>query len=55
MKKQKIPNCPKSCKIQKKKIVKGGKIDTPNTRVHDLSFTWPGPYTSIKSGGVKLI
>jgi hypothetical protein len=39
----------------KRKIVKRGKIDTPNTRMHDLSFSWPGPYTSIKSGGVKLI
>ena len=39
----------------KRKIVKRGKFATPNTRVHDLLFTWPGPYTSIKSGGVKLI
>jgi len=37
------------------KIVERGKIDTPNTHIHDCSLSWPGTGTSIKSGGVKLV
>jgi hypothetical protein len=31
------------------------KIDTPSTQIHDLSLSWLGTDTSIKSGGVKLV
>jgi len=34
------------------KIVKSGKVDTPNTQLHDHSLCMG---TSIKSGGVKII
>ena len=30
-----------------------GKIDTPNTLLHDHSLSWLGTGTSIKSGRVK--
>jgi len=36
-------------------IVERGKIDTPNTHVHDRSLSWLGIDISIKSGGVKLV
>jgi len=35
-----------------RKIVKGGKIDTPNTQIHDRSRSWLGIGTSIKLGVV---
>ena len=38
-----------------KKIVKGGKIDTPNTHTHESSLSWLGTDTSIKSGRVKIV
>jgi hypothetical protein len=38
-----------------RKIVEKGKIDNLNTPVHDRSLSWLGAYTSIKSGGVKLV
>ena len=31
------------------------KIDTPNTDIHDLSFSWLSTGTSIKSGRKKLV
>ena len=37
------------------KIVEKGKIDTPNTHIHDRSLPWLGTGTSIKSGGVNFI
>jgi len=37
------------------KIVQRGKIDTPNTQIHDRSLPWLGRGTSIKSGGAKLV
>jgi len=37
------------------KIIERGKIDTPNTKIHDRSLSWLGTGTSIKSGGVKLV
>jgi hypothetical protein len=35
------------------KFVQRGKIDTPNTQIHDLSFSWLGTTNSIQSGGFK--
>jgi len=32
-----------------------GKIETPNTQMHDRSISWLGTGTSIKTGGVKLV
>ena len=38
------------------KFVVRGKIDTPNTQIHDRSFLWLGTGTSIKqSGGAKIV
>jgi len=37
------------------KIVDRGKIDIPNTQIHDLSLSWLGTGTSITSGSVKLV
>jgi hypothetical protein len=37
-----------------RKFVERGKIDTPNTYIHDCSLSWSRTDTSIKSGGVKL-
>jgi hypothetical protein len=37
------------------KIIERSKIDTPSTQIHDLSLSWLGTDTSIKSGGVKLV
>ena len=37
------------------KIVERGKIDTPNTQIHDPSLSWLGTGTLIKSGRVKLV
>jgi hypothetical protein len=36
------------------KIVERGKIDTPNTQIHDCSLSWLSTGTLIKSGGVNL-
>ena len=36
------------------KIVKRGKIDTSNTKIHDHSLSCLGTGTAIKSDGVKL-
>jgi len=35
--------------------VERDKIDTPNIKIHDRSFSWLGTGTSIKDGGVKLV
>jgi len=32
-----------------------GKIDTPNTYIHDRSLSWLGTDTSVKCGGIKLV
>jgi hypothetical protein len=37
------------------KIVERGKIDTPNTQIHDTSLSWLGTDTSLKGGGVKVV
>jgi hypothetical protein len=37
------------------KIVERGKMDNPNTYIHDKAFPWLGTGTLIKSGGVKLV
>jgi len=40
------------------KIVERGKIDTPNTQIHDHSHSWLGTCTLIKqkkSSGAKLV
>jgi hypothetical protein len=37
------------------KIVERGKIDTPNSQIHDRSLSWLGTVILIKSGGVKLV
>jgi hypothetical protein len=37
------------------KIVKRGRIDTPNTQIHDRSRSWLGTGTLIKGDGVKLV
>jgi hypothetical protein len=36
-------------------IVARGKINSPDTQIHDLSLSWFGTGTSIKSVGVKQI
>ncbi len=36
-------------------IEERGKIDAPNTQIHDHSLFWLGTGTSIKCGGVKLV
>ena len=33
----------------------GVKIDSPNTLIHDCSFSWLGTGTSIKKYGVKQV
>ena len=38
-----------------RKIVERIKIDTPITQIYDLSLSWLGTGTSIKSGGIKLV
>jgi len=43
------------CKTKNSKIVERGKIDTPNTHIHDCSLSLLSTGTSIKSGGVKLV
>ena len=50
--KNKIPHCLNNSKI---KIVERGKIDTPNTHIHDRSLSWFGTGTSIESGRAKLV
>ena len=37
------------------KIVERGKIDNPNTQIHDHSLSQLGTDTPIKSGGVNLV
>jgi hypothetical protein len=37
------------------KMTERGKIDTPNTQIHDRSLSWLGTGTSIKRGGVMLV
>ena len=37
------------------KIVKAGKIDTPNIHIFTEPLSWFGTGTSIKSGGVELV
>ena len=37
------------------KIVDIGKVDTPNTQIHDFSLSWLDTGTSITSGRVKLV
>jgi hypothetical protein len=36
-------------------IVERGNIDTPNTQIHDHSFSWLCTGVPITSGGVKLV
>jgi len=43
------------CQNQKIKVVESGKLDTPNTKMHDRSLSWLGTGTSIKTSGVKLV
>jgi len=38
-----------------RKIVERGKIDSPNTNVHDCLLSWIDAGTSMKSGGMKLV
>ena len=54
--KNKIPHCrQKQFQNQIRKSLNRGKIDTPNTQIHDRSLPWLSTGTSIKkSGGVKL-
>jgi len=37
------------------KIVEKGKVDTPNTQIHDRTLSWLCTDTLIKSGRVKLV
>ena len=46
--------CPTIAKSNRK-IVERGKIDTPNSQIHDRSISWFGTVTSVISGGVKLV
>jgi len=54
--KTKIPHCRNIKKNNRKqtKIAERGKIDTPNTPIHDRSLSWLGTGTSTKRGGVNL-
>jgi len=38
-----------------RKIVERGKLDTPDTKIHDHSLSWLDTGTSIERGGVKLV
>ena len=38
-----------------RQIVETGRIDTPNTQIHDCLLCWLGTDTSIKSGRVRLV
>jgi hypothetical protein len=38
-----------------RKFIERGKIDSPNTHVHDHSLSWLGTGTWIKSGRVKIV
>jgi hypothetical protein len=40
---------------QNRQILEIGKIDTPNTHIHDCSLSWLGTCTSVKGGGPKLL
>jgi hypothetical protein len=46
-----VETVPKS----KRKILERGKIDTPNTQIHDHSLSKLGTGTAIKSKVVKLV
>jgi len=37
-----------------RKIVKRATIETPNTQIHDCSYSWLSIGTSIESGEIKL-
>jgi len=37
-----------------RKTSEKGKLDTPNTHIHDSSFSWLDTCTSIQHGGVKI-
>jgi hypothetical protein len=39
----------------KEKSQEVAKIDFANERIHDRSLSWLGMFTSMKSGGVKLV
>ena len=45
-----------SIKIKSEKYdTERGKIDNPNTQIHDRLFFWLVAGTSMKGGGVKLV
>ena len=37
------------------KIIERGQIDSTNTQMHDLLFSWHGTGTSLKGGGFELV
>ena len=53
-KQNKTPYCPNNSKIKYQNRRKR-QIDTTNTQIRDLSISWFGTGTSIKSGGIKLV
>ena len=53
-KQNKTPHCPNNSKIKYQNRRKR-QIDTTNTQIRDLSSSWLGTGTSIKSGGIKLV
>ena len=51
-----LPHCTGTFPIYNRKIeVDRGKIDTPNTQIHDHSLSLFGTGTSIKNDRVKLV
>ena len=55
MKEEKIPHCRNNSKIKYQNCRKRHPFDTPNTQIHDRSFSWLYTDTSINSGRVKLV
>ena len=37
------------------KIIERRKLDNPNTQIHDLSLSWLGTGTPLKSGGITIV
>jgi hypothetical protein len=46
-----VATVPKSIR----KIIETGRVDIPNTQIHDRSLSWLGTDISIKSGRFKVV
>ena len=43
------------CREQFQNPVERGTFDTPTTHIHDLSLSWIGTRTLIKSGAIQVV